>query len=167
MGSVVVAYSGGVDSALVAAVAGWTLGERALAVTAVSPAVPEEEVAQASHLAAALGLRHRVLATAEVDDPRYRANDPRRCYFCKSTLYARLHELARELGLAWVADGTNVDDLSDDRGRRPGSWGCAAPWWRRGSPRPRCGRRRGRWGCPCGTSPPSPAWRRASPTAPR
>ena len=115
MGSVLVAYSGGVDSAYLAVAARDALGSRTLAVTAVSPSLAPSERDDATALARRFGLRHRLVHTDEVEDPRYAANGPRRCYFCKTVLNARLGELATSEGLAWVASGTNADDLGDFR----------------------------------------------------
>ncbi len=115
LGSVIVAYSGGVDSALVMAVAHRVLGERAVAVTASSPSVAPEELEAASKLAESRGWRHIVVSTSEIEDERYVVNDGRRCFFCKSELYARLQELAGELGISYIANGTNTDDLGDYR----------------------------------------------------
>lgn len=113
--SALVAYSGGVDSALVAWLAGELLGERALAVTADSPAVPRRQLREAREFAARYGLRHQVIDTAEVDDPRYQHNAANRCFFCKHELYGRMTELAVERRLEVVLDGTNADDAGDHR----------------------------------------------------
>ena len=115
MVSVVVAYSGGVDSALLAASAKDVLGPRALAVTARSPSLAPSELRDAISLARELGLSHRVLDTQEVQRDDYRANTPARCYFCKDELYARLARVARDESYAWIANGTNTDDLGDYR----------------------------------------------------
>ncbi|NNJ10884.1 ATP-dependent sacrificial sulfur transferase LarE [Chloroflexales bacterium ZM16-3] len=115
MGGVVIGMSGGVDSVLLAKVAHEVLGERALAVTADSPSLPRRELHEAEDLARLAGIRHLVVPTAEVADPRYAANPTDRCYFCKTTLFARLDTLAAERGIPWVAYGENLDDLGDHR----------------------------------------------------
>ena len=111
---VVVAYSGGTDSALVAAVAARTLGDRALAVTAVSPSLPPGEAEQAAQVAALLGIRHRTVRTREAELPEYLANGTER-YHCKTELYDVLGAVAAEAGGAQVVSGANADDLGDFR----------------------------------------------------
>ena len=115
MGSLVVAYSGGVDSALVAVAAHRTLGEKALAVTALSPALADRELKEATRLAEQFGFAHRVIQTNELGQEGYVANSPRRCFFCKTELYSQLSYLAQAEGYNWVANGTNSDDLGDFR----------------------------------------------------
>ena len=115
MGSVIVAYSGGVDSALVAVAAHRLLGGRALAVTAVSPALASRELDEATRLAEHLGFTHRSIHTNEMGREGYVANSSKRCYFCKTELYTQLCKLAQGEGYAWVANGTNTDDLGDYR----------------------------------------------------
>ena len=115
MPSVVVAYSGGVDSALVATVAHQALGARALAVTAKSPSLAPSELEHAAAFADRLGFQHRVIETDEMDRPEYRANAPSRCFFCKDELYTRLADMAAQEGYAAIANGTNSDDLGDFR----------------------------------------------------
>lgn len=124
----IVGYSGGADSALVAVVAGQVLGDRALAVTAVSASLPHSEQLAARRLARAHGVRHLEVCTDEEDRPGYVANDGNRCYHCKSALFDALDPLARLLG-ATVALGTNLDDLDDHRpgGRAAAERGVIAP----------------------------------------
>ena len=114
LGSVVVAYSGGVDSAFLAATAHQLLGDRALAVTAVSPSLAARERVAASALARRLGWNHVAVETYEIDREEYAVNDPHRCYWCKTELFEVLAPIARERH-ARIAVGTNLDDLGDYR----------------------------------------------------
>jgi uncharacterized protein len=119
LGSCIVAFSGGVDSALVLHVASQELGERAVGITARSESLAEREHAGAVAFAAAVDARHEVIETHELEDPAYAANPVDRCYFCKRELYATLAAFARERGLAAIVDGYNRDDEGDWRpGRR-------------------------------------------------
>ena len=113
--SVLVAYSGGVDSALVMAVAFEQLGTRSLACIGVSPSYPTREMRDAMQLAELLKVPCRIVHTQEHLDPNYAANPNNRCYYCKSELHDQLKKIAEEEGWAAVADGNNVSDLGDDR----------------------------------------------------
>jgi pyridinium-3,5-biscarboxylic acid mononucleotide sulfurtransferase len=115
LGSAAIGFSGGVDSSLLLAVAVAELGDRALAVTAVSPSLPRRELARAKELARSLGARHRLVETHELADPGYAANGVRRCYFCKRELFEVLQREAAILDLRWIAFGAHRDDLGDFR----------------------------------------------------
>jgi uncharacterized protein len=111
----IVAFSGGVDSALVVAIAARELGDDALAVTGVSPSLPRLEREAAADFARAVGARHELLDTHELSDANYASNPANRCYFCKSELYGRLQRVAAAGGYAAIADGLNADDLAEIR----------------------------------------------------
>ena len=113
--SVLVAYSGGVDSTFLSAAAYDALGERAMAVTGISPSVAPSERQEAAELAARIGIRYRTVATSEMDDPNYIANTPDRCFFCKDELFTKLAAVAAEEKLSTVVDGFNLDDRGDFR----------------------------------------------------
>jgi uncharacterized protein len=147
-----VAYSGGVDSSLVAAIAHEQLGEQALAITGVSPSLAPHLLLEARQQAAWLGMRHREVSTLELEDPSYTSNPQDRCYACKRELHRHLAPIAAEASGALVLDGVNQDDLGD---HRPGiaaakeagvrsplaelgitkatvrrlSWALGFPWW--------------------------------------
>ena len=112
--SVIVAYSGGVDSAYLAYIAHRTLGDRAIAVTADSPSYPERHRSIAIRIAHDFGLRHEIIHTGELDRAEYRANPANRCYYCKHELYTQLSRLANTHG-AVIVDGNNADDRGDYR----------------------------------------------------
>ncbi len=114
-GSVIVAFSGGVDSALVAVAATRRLGDRALCVTAESPSYPARHRGLALDVARQFGLRHEFISTAELERPEDRSNPVNRCYFCKTELYTTLAGMATARGIAVVADGSNADDRGDYR----------------------------------------------------
>jgi pyridinium-3,5-biscarboxylic acid mononucleotide sulfurtransferase len=115
LGTVIVAYSGGADSTVVAAAAMRALGDHALAVTAVSPALASGELESARNVAAEIGIAHEAVATDELARPGYAANGTDRCYHCKDVLYTALWRLAADRGFAALVSGANVDDLGDWR----------------------------------------------------
>lgn len=112
---VLVAYSGGIDSTLVLKVAHDCLGRDAVAATAVSPSLAQSDLDDAKSVAQHIGTEHVLLESTEVDDPRYRRNDPGRCYFCKTNVYDTLIGHAGREGFRWILDGTNADDSGDHR----------------------------------------------------
>jgi pyridinium-3,5-biscarboxylic acid mononucleotide sulfurtransferase len=115
MGSVLVSFSGGVDSSLLLKAAHDALGSRAVAASGLSQTYAPEEMAEAQAVAADIGVEHLVVQTMELTDPRYADNTHQRCFFCKTELYGKLGEVAAQRGLAVVVDGTNADDLGDFR----------------------------------------------------
>ncbi len=127
-GAVTVAFSGGVDSSFLLKVAADTLGKKVLAITASSPTMPAEEVRGARRYAHSLGVRHLVVRTGEMQDKRFRANPPERCYYCKGELFRLLREKARRNG-GVVIEGSTLSDLQDvrpgDRAKR--EWGVRSP----------------------------------------
>lgn len=129
MQSALVTFSGGVDSTFLAKAAFDALGEKAVAMTAVSASLPAIELEEARRLAVHIGIRHLLIESKELDDPRYAANPMNRCYFCKSELFSLAARTAKELKLAYVLDGTQADDLHDLRPGRQAAkeWGVRSP----------------------------------------
>jgi uncharacterized protein len=115
LGSCAVAFSGGVDSAVVACAAQHALGPRAIAVTAVGPSLAQGEFEQAAEVARQIGIRHLELATHEIDDEAYVANRSDRCFHCKTELYTQMHARLAQWGVSYLVNGTNADDLGDHR----------------------------------------------------
>ena len=114
-GRIAVAFSGGIDSTIVAKAAQLAVGDDAVAVTATSASLASGELDEASQLARLIGIRHRVIETSEFDEPDYVKNAPNRCYFCKTELYTQLERLLPELGVDVIANGANTDDTGDWR----------------------------------------------------
>ena len=129
MGSAAVAYSGGIDSTLVAKVAFDVLGSRAMALTAVSPSLASRDRLEAERIAVDIGIRHVQIESHETDDPRYQENNSSRCFFCKTNVYEALIAHAEEQGIRNLADGTNADDVGDHRPGREAArqWGVRSP----------------------------------------
>jgi uncharacterized protein len=115
MESLLVAYSGGVDSTFLLLVAKEVVGDRVIAATAKSPTYPEREYEQARAMVSKLGVQHLTIVTEELAKPEFFQNPPNRCYYCKRELFGKLREIAYQYGLRWVVDGTNYDDLVDFR----------------------------------------------------
>ncbi len=115
MEKALIAYSGGIDSTLVAKIAYEVLGDRALAITAVSPSLLPEELIDAQEQASIIGIAHELVETQEMNNPNYTSNPVNRCYFCKSELHDTLKPLAMERGYPYIVDGVNADDLLDYR----------------------------------------------------
>ncbi len=129
MESVAVAYSGGIDSTLLLKVAHDCLGDRAVALTAISASLPTAERAEATAIANEIGARQVEIESDETSDPRYLANETTRCYFCKNNVYDHLINYAQHQGYQYLVDGTNMDDVGDHRPGRKAAreWGVRSP----------------------------------------
>ena len=112
---VIIAFSGGIDSSLVAYVAGQVLGDKALAVTSASASLKRADLELAKQLASDWGIQHKVIVTDELSNESYRANPTNRCFYCKTSLYTYLDEMSKEMAIEVVLNGTNLDDLGDHR----------------------------------------------------
>jgi len=115
LGSVAIAFSGGVDSTFLLKVGAEVLGDRVMAVTAISPTYPPAEFEEAKRLAADFGVKMEVIDTDELNVPGFQENRPNRCYFCKRELFTRIRQIADREAIRFVADGANVDDVNDFR----------------------------------------------------